>query len=48
MDYDLMEKAINSKTKAIIPVDLGGVVCEYERIFQAVERTAGQPWFADR
>lgn len=38
MDYDLMEKAINSKTKAIIPVDLGGVICDYERIFQAVER----------
>lgn len=38
MDYDLMEKAINSKTKAIIPVDLGGVICDYERIFEAIER----------
>lgn len=37
MDYDAMEAAINKKTKAIIPVDLGGVVCDYQRIFEAVE-----------
>lgn len=37
MDYDLMEKAINKKTKAIIPVDLAGIVCDYERIYAAVE-----------
>ena len=37
MDYDLMEAAITEKTKVIIPVDLGGVVCDYERIFKAVE-----------
>ncbi len=37
MDYDLMEKAINEKTKAIIPVDLAGIVCDYERIYAAVE-----------
>ncbi len=37
MDYALMEAAINEKTKAIIPVDLAGVVCDYERIFAAVE-----------
>ncbi|MBO5852679.1 MAG: DegT/DnrJ/EryC1/StrS aminotransferase family protein [Clostridia bacterium] len=37
MDYDLMEAAISDKTKVIIPVDLGGVVCDYERIFKAVE-----------
>ncbi len=37
MDYDLMEAAITDKTKVIIPVDLGGVVCDYERIFRAVE-----------
>lgn len=37
MDYDAMEAAITNKTKAIIPVDLGGVVCDYDRIFQAVE-----------
>lgn len=37
MDYDLMEAAINEKTKAIIPVDLAGIVCDYERIYAAVE-----------
>ncbi len=37
MDYDLMEKAINEKTKAIIPVDLAGIVCDYKRIYAAVE-----------
>lgn len=38
MDYDLMEEAITERTKAIIPVDLGGIVCDYDRIFAAVER----------
>ncbi len=37
-DYDMMEAAINENTKAIIPVDLGGVPCDYDRIFEAVER----------
>ena len=37
MDYDAVESAINENTKAIIPVDLGGVPCDYERIFQIVE-----------
>lgn len=37
MDYDLMEAAINEKTKAIIPVDLAGIVCDYERIYATVE-----------
>ena len=36
MDYDALEKAINEKTKAIIPVDLGGVPCDYDRIFNIV------------
>ena len=38
MDYDALEKAITPKTKAIITVDLGGIVCDYERIFEIVER----------
>ena len=38
MDYDALEKAINEKTKVIIPVDLGGVPCDYDRIFEIVER----------
>ena len=33
-----MERAINEKTKAIIPVDLGGVPCDYDRIFEIVEK----------
>ena len=37
MDYDALEKAINERTKAIIPVDLGGVPCDYDRIFKAAE-----------
>jgi dTDP-4-amino-4,6-dideoxygalactose transaminase len=37
MDYDMLENAINERTKAIIPVDIGGVPCDYDRIFQAVE-----------
>ena len=38
MDYDAMEAAITEKTKAVIPVDLGGIICDYDRIFAAVER----------
>lgn len=37
MDYDAMEAAITEKTKAIVPVDLAGILCDYDRIFQAVE-----------
>lgn len=39
MDYDKLETAITEKTKAIIPVDLAGVVCDYDRIFNIVEKT---------
>lgn len=38
MDYDKLEAAITEKTKAIIPVDLGGIVCDYDKIFEVVER----------
>lgn len=41
MDYDALEAAITEKTKAIIPVDLGGVPCDYDRIFEIVERKKG-------
>ena len=37
MDYDKMAEAITERTKAVIPVDLGGVPCDYEAIFKAVE-----------
>ena len=38
MDYDALERAINEHTKAIIPIDLGGVPCDYDRIFEIVNR----------
>lgn len=38
MDYDAVEKAITDKTKVIIPVDLGGIPCDYDRIFSIVEK----------
>ncbi len=38
MDYDKLEDAITEKTKAIVTVDLGGIVCDYERVFEIVER----------
>ena len=38
MDYDAMESAITEETKAIVPVDLGGIICDYDRILEAVER----------
>ena len=38
MDYDALEEAITPKTKAIITVDLGGIVCDYDRIFEIVEK----------
>lgn len=41
MDYDALEAAINEHTKAIIPVDLGGVPCDYDRLFEIVERKRG-------
>ena len=37
MDYSRLADAITERTKVVIPVDLGGVVCDYDRIFAAVE-----------
>lgn len=37
MDYDAVEDAITPQTKAIIPVDLAGIPCNYERLIQIVE-----------
>lgn len=41
MDYGKMAGAITERTKAVMPVDLGGVVCDYDRIFEAVEAAKG-------
>lgn len=38
MDYDAVEKAITENTKAIIPIDLAGVPCDYDRLFEIVEK----------
>lgn len=38
MDYEKLEEAITERTKAIIPVDLAGVMCDYEKIFEVVNR----------
>lgn len=37
MDYSKMAEAITEKTKAIIPVDIAGILCDYDKIFEAVE-----------
>ena len=38
MDYTALEDAINENTKVIIPVDIAGIPCDYEKIFDIVER----------
>ena len=38
MDYDQLEKAITEKTKVIVPVDLAGIVADYDRVFEIVEQ----------
>lgn len=38
MDYQALENAITEKTKAIVPVDLGGVPCDYDTIYKIVEK----------
>lgn len=38
MDYEALEAAITEKTKAVVTVDLGGIVCDYDRVFEIVER----------
>jgi len=37
MDYDKLADAITEKTKVVIPVDIGGVICDYNKILSAVE-----------
>lgn len=38
MDYDKLEAAITERTKVIVPVDLAGIVCDYDRVFEIVEK----------
>lgn len=37
IDYDALERNITDKTKVIIPVDIGGVPCDYDRLYNIVE-----------
>ena len=37
MDYDKLEKAVTERTKAVIPVDLAGIPCDYDKIFKLAE-----------
>ena len=37
IDYERIADAITERTKVVMPVDLGGVMCDYDRIFAAVE-----------
>ena len=37
MDYDALADAITENTKAVIPVDLAGIPCDYDKIFEVVE-----------
>ena len=41
MDYDQLEQAITERTKVISPVDLGGVVADYDRVYEIVEKKKG-------
>lgn len=41
MDYDKLADAITERTKVICPVDLGGIVCDYDRVFQIIETKRG-------
>ena len=36
MDYEKLSRAITPRTKAIIPVDIAGVMCDYDRLFEIV------------
>lgn len=41
MDYEKLEATITEKTKAVITVDLGGIVCDYDKVYEVVERKRG-------
>ena len=38
MDYEKLEQAINEHTKAVVIVDLGGIVCDYDKVFEIIEK----------
>ncbi len=42
MDYDKLPNLITNKTKVIIPIDIAGKICNYERVFEIVEQEKGK------
>lgn len=42
MDYEQLGNLITEKTKAIIPVDLGGIICDYDRLGEVLEQYSGK------
>lgn len=38
MNYEQLENAITERTKAVIPVDIAGVMCDYNKVFEAVDK----------
>lgn len=38
MNYEAVAEKINERTKAIVAVDLGGIVCDYEKLYEVVEK----------
>lgn len=42
MDYNKLADALTERTKVVVPVDLGGIVCDYDAIFRAVESARGK------
>lgn len=38
MDYNALENAISENTKAIIPIDIGGIPCNYDKIFEIIDK----------
>jgi len=41
MDYEKLAGAVTERTKAVIPVDVGGILCDYDRVFSIVEAKKG-------
>lgn len=41
MDYEKVAEAITEKTKAVVAVDLGGIICDYDKLYQVVESCKG-------
>lgn len=41
MDYDQLEQAITERTKVIVPVDIAGIVADFDRVYEIVERKKG-------